>query len=156
MMDIATDMSEISSIIYRYSRAMDARQWALMDQVFVPDVVGELDGFVCRGRDELVRFIRAAIECCATTHHMNVNIEAAFANDRAKVWSKFSAWHTGRNDMSDRIFLALGSYTDDFVRTPHGWRIANRAERTQIQVWLDASQQGSVEQFFAAAFSAGP
>jgi hypothetical protein len=152
MSDIAADITEIASIIYRYSTAMDARHWALMDEVFADDVVGELDGFVCRGRAELVKFIRTAIECCTSTHHMNGNIEATVANDRAKVSSKFSAWHTGRNDMSDRIFLALGTYTDDLVRTPQGWRITNRAERTQIQVWLDASQQGSVEQFFAAAF----
>ena len=68
--------SEIAAIIYRYSTAMDTRQWHLMDDVFTPDVIGDLGGPACSGRDETVRFIRAAIECCERTHHMNSNIEA--------------------------------------------------------------------------------
>ena len=51
------------------------------------------------------------------------------------------------------MFLALGTYTDDFVRTGQGWRIARREERTQIEVWLDGSRKRDLTEFFAAAFA---
>ena len=54
-------------------------------------------------------------------------------------------------------FMALtqwqGEYTDEFARTAAGWRIKRRTERTQMEVWLDASHPGSMAEFFAAAFS---
>ena len=40
-------MSEIAVIIYRYSTAMDTRQWHLMDDFFTPDAIGDLGGLVC-------------------------------------------------------------------------------------------------------------
>ena len=146
-------MSEIAAIIYRYSTAMDTRQWHLMDDVFTPDAIGDLGGLVCSGRDETVRFIRAAIECCERTHHMNSNIEAVVTGGSARVSSRFSAWHTGKDKTRDEVFLALGTYTDDFVRTEQGWRIARREERTQIEVWLDGSRKRDLTEFFAAAFA---
>jgi hypothetical protein len=44
--------SEIAAVIYRYSTAMDTRQWQLMDEVFSSDVVGDLGGLVCNGRND--------------------------------------------------------------------------------------------------------
>lgn len=149
----AETIHEIAGVIHRYSTAMDTRQWELMEEVFTVEAIGDLGGLVCNGRKETVRFIRSAIECCASTHHMNGNIEAAIRGDTASVRSKFSAWHLGKDRSQNDLFLALGTYSDEFVRTAAGWRIARREERTQMEVWLDASRKGNLEDFFAAAFA---
>jgi 3-phenylpropionate/cinnamic acid dioxygenase small subunit len=145
--------SEIAAVIYRYSTAMDTRQWQLMDEVFSSDVVGDLGGLVCNGRNDTVRFIRAAIECCERTRHMNGNIEAIVTGSSARVCSRLSAWHTGKDKTRDDVFLALGTYADEFVCTDAGWRIARREERTQIEVWLDGSRKRDLANFFATAFA---
>jgi hypothetical protein len=145
-------VNEIAAVIYRYSTAMDTLQWHLMDDVFTVDAVGDLGGLGCNGRNDTVKFIRAAIECCERTHHMNSNIEAVVAGSTARVSSRFSAWHTGKDKTKDDVFLALGTYIDEFVRTDAGWRIARREERTQIEVWLDGSRKRAIVDFFAAAF----
>ena len=134
-------MSEIAAIIYRYSTAMDTRQWHLMDDVFTPDAIGDLGGLVCNGRGETVRFIRAAIECCERTHHMNSNIEAVVTGSSARVSSRFSAWHTGKDKTRDEVFLALGTYTDEFVS--HG---AGLAYRTPRGAHADRSLAGRLEE----------
>jgi ketosteroid isomerase-like protein len=146
-------VGEITAIIYRYSTAMDTRQWQLMDEVFTADAVGDMGGLICNGRTEAVTFIRTAIECCAKTHHMNSNIETVVTGDTARVHSKFSAWHRGKNGTKDSVLLALGTYTDDFVRTSAGWRIKRRAEQPQMEVWIDASRPGNMSEFFGAAFA---
>ena len=153
MSDEAAARDEIAAVIYRYSTAMDTRDWSLMNDVFIPDAIGDMGGLICNGRADTVTFIRTAIECCSSTHHMNSNIEAEIKGDTARVSNKFSAWHVGKDKTRDTIFLALGTYTDDFVRTPAGWRIQRRAERMTMEAWLDASRPGKMEEFFAAAFA---
>ncbi len=145
-------LADIAAVIYRYSTAMDTRQWQLMEEVFTPDVVGDLGGMICNGRQATVDFIKAAIDCCVSTHHMNTNIEATISGDTARVMNKFSAWHRGKDTQKNTLFLALGTYADEFVRTPAGWRIQRRTERMQLEAWLDASNPGNMAEFFAAAF----
>lgn len=151
-MSDAPTLADIAAVIYRYSTAMDTRQWHLMDDVFAPDAVCDMGGMICNGRQDIVRFIKAAIECCAGTHHLNTNIEADISGDTARVTNKFSAWHRGKDAHKDTLFLALGTYEDEFVRATTGWRIQRRTERTQLEAWLDASNSGNMAEFFAAAF----
>lgn len=145
-MSKSDDLAEISAVIARYSTAMDERQWHLMDDVFLEDATVNMNGqMFCNGRAKIVHLIRTAIECCSITHHMNSNIEVTFSGDTARVVNKFRAWHRGKGPREHLVFEALGDYTDDFVRTPHGWRIRHRAERSLIDI--GASQ----EEFFAEA-----
>jgi ketosteroid isomerase-like protein len=144
-MSNADDVVEISSVLARYSRAMDARQWHLMDDVFTDDATQEMGGLLlARGRKQIVDTIRAAIECCSHTHHMNSNIDASIDGDTAHVVSNFRAWHRGSGTRSDVTYEAMGTYTDEFVRTAAGWRIRGRIEDNPIEI-------GSADEIFADA-----
>lgn len=148
------DLDAIAAVIYRYSTAMDERRWDLMDDVFTADATADMGGHLFpKGRTEIVGLIRAAIECCSLTHHINTNIEAAIAGDSARVTNKFIAWHQGRGKTAHLTYEARGSYTDDFVRTPDGWRIQHRMERNPIEVW-GGLPPGSQQEFFADAMPA--
>jgi len=128
------DIAAIAAVIHRYSQAMDYRDWALMDDVFLPDAeiaMGEVRFF---GRAAGVEAIRACIECCSVTHHMNSNIVAAFDGDTAVVRNQFRAWHRGIGEKADQVFEGMGSYADRFVKTPVGWRIALREEQCPVSI----------------------
>lgn len=76
----------ITAAIHRYSRAMDERDWALMDEVFTVDAVADFGGAVLEGRAAVVRFIRAAIECCERTQ-MDFWFDASRPGDVAKFFA---------------------------------------------------------------------
>lgn len=144
-MDNSEDLAGIAEVINRYSTSMDSRQWDLMDDVFLDNATVDMnDAMFCRGRTQILHLIRTAIECCSITHHMNSNIEAVVDGDTARVTSKFRAWHRGRGVREHLTFEALGYYHDEFLRTPEGWRIQHRAERSPIEF-------GDQLEFFAEA-----
>jgi ketosteroid isomerase-like protein len=128
----AEDLAAIGAVIFRYSRAMDACDWALMDQVFTEDAEIAMGEIRFAGRAAGVEAIRACIECCSATHHMNSNILVEFEADGARVVSNFRAWHKGVGARAGEVFEAMGTYTDSFVRTAEGWRIAVREEASPI------------------------
>lgn len=144
--DRAGDIAAISEVIYRYSLAMDDRNWALMDSVFLPDAEIAMGDILFHGATDGIEAIRACIECCSVTHHLNGNIIVAFEKDgaAAQVRSAFRAWHRGIGEKSDTTFEAMGSYTDRFVRTDAGWRIAVRHEQSPVAI-------GAADLFEAAA-----
>jgi len=151
----AQDLLEISEVLYRYSDAMDRRDWALMDEVFTEDATADIAGHLFpSGRDSIVVTIRAAIECCSATHHMNTNVQAQIDGDRAHVTHRFLAWHRGRGACADTTYLTLGTYADEFVRTANAWRIRHRQERNPVEIWSDMNAPGDQQAFFAAALTA--
>jgi hypothetical protein len=149
------DLLQICEVLYRYSDAMDRRDWPLMDGVFTADATAHIGGYLFpKGRDVIVATIRAAIECCSVTHHMNTNVQAQIDGDRAHVRHRFLAWHRGRGACADTTYLTLGTYTDEFVRTPEGWRIRHRQERNPVEIWGGANAPGDQQTFFAEAIAA--
>lgn len=154
-MSKSDDLNDIAAVIYRYSTAMDTHNWALMDEVFIEDATVDMGGYLFpKGRREIVATIKAAIDCCSLTHHMNTNIEVVLDGDRAKVSNRFLAWHKGKGPTGQMTYLAMGTYTDDFVRTPAGWRIKHRMERNPVEVWDDSRVKGDQQTFFANAMAA--
>jgi ketosteroid isomerase-like protein len=151
-MSRSDDLADIAAVIHRYSRAMDCREWQLMDEVFVAEATATFnDTTRLRGRAQIVGLIRAAIECCRITHHMNTNIEITIDGDTARVRNLFRAWHRGSGARSDVTFEALGSYEDEFVRTATGWRILHRAERSPIEFGDGAALFGEAIAAFLAS-----
>jgi len=140
---------EISAVIARYSRAMDTAEWPLMHTVFTHDASIDMnDALFAEGRNAVVSLIRAAIECCSQTHHMNSNIEIlSLEGPRARVRHQFRAWHRRAAPNQSQIFEAMGHYEDDFVLTEAGWRIHHRAERSTVEI-------GDAAVFFADAADA--
>ena len=139
------DFRQIEAVLYRYSRAMDMRQWHLMDDVFIEDATVDMGGAMfARSREQAVLLIRTAIECCSVTHHMNSNIEIDIDGDTARVTNNFRAWHRGKGQREHLVYEAMGYYADDFIHTRDGWRIRHRTERSTIEL-------GNLEEFFADA-----
>jgi 3-phenylpropionate/cinnamic acid dioxygenase small subunit len=131
-----SDRLLIQDLLTRYATAIDARDWELLDRVFLPDA--EIDytasGGV-RGRYPEVRtWLERALGQFAMSQHLIANPAVELSGDRARARSLlYNPMGVRREDGSLHLFFVGGSYEDELVRTPAGWRIARRVER---QAWL--------------------
>ena len=109
------DRDEILQLLYRYNHAIDsgdAHGWA---GTFTADGVFDVAGQVRSGQDELAAF-------AAGVHgyrHVVVNPVIDVAGDAATVRAYFVVYR-------GTALTATGTYADEVVRTPDGWRFAKR------------------------------
>jgi len=127
------DRDEIAQVLYIYARAIDAKEFALLDSVFVPDAV--IDYAVAGGTrlpfGEMVGWLREALSMFRMTQHVISNPIVELNGDRAESTAYLTATHEQVGlDGKRTVFVDHGIYKDAWVRTPHGWRIrARRLER---------------------------
>jgi uncharacterized protein (TIGR02246 family) len=115
MPSITEDRDEILQLLYRYNHAIDSGDALGWAGTFTPDGVFDVAGQVRSGRDELVAF-------AAGVHgyrHTVVNPVVDVAGDAATVRAYWVVYQ-------GTAVAALGTYEDEVVRTPGGWRFAKR------------------------------
>jgi hypothetical protein len=117
----------VVDVAVRYAVACDTRDWGLFDDVFLPDVSAEYGPeYQVDGRDAVVAMIRSMLGGCGPTQHLVGSHVVAIDGDRARASCQIRAWHRGAGAAADLTYEAIGSYHDELVRTPDGWRIAKR------------------------------
>jgi uncharacterized protein (TIGR02246 family) len=116
-MDSTTEArDEILQLLYRYNHAIDsgdAEGWAAL---FTDDGVFEVAGQVMSGREELVGFASSV----HGLRHVVANPVIDVVGDTATVRAYLFVF--GGTTMS-----ISGSYEDQLVRQPDGWRFAKRS-----------------------------
>jgi 3-phenylpropionate/cinnamic acid dioxygenase small subunit len=129
----SADRDEIAQVLYLYARAIDAKQFALLDGVFVPDAI--IDYAVAGGTRlplrEMVGWLGDALSMFRMTQHVISNPIIVVTGDQAESTAYLTATHEQVGlDGKRTVFVDHGIYKDDWVRTEHGWRIrARRLER---------------------------
>jgi 3-phenylpropionate/cinnamic acid dioxygenase small subunit len=139
----ADDVVEITQLLYRYARAIDARDWKALEQVFTPDA--RIHYAVERGAElrfpDLGPWLAKAMTIFKATQHVITNPLVELSGDRARCTSYLTGTHVQeRSDTGAQVLTTEGStYSDELVRTREGWRIASRRlERT----WVDGQYLG--------------
>lgn len=130
------DKDEIVDLVHRYSYLVDHKRPEELMQLFTDDCVvdyGPGVGPPARGQ----RAFRAMFSAdrppsedrpgfVVTSHH-NANVLVTFeGDDRASVLTSVYAWHRTTTGGAPRVW---GYYRDVVVRTPAGWRFAERQLR---------------------------
>jgi len=140
------DVVEISQLLYRYARAIDAKDWKALDRVFTPDA--RIHYAVERGADlsfaELGPWLARAMTIFKATQHVITNPLVELAGDTARCTSYLTGTHVQirRTDGAEVLTTEGSTYTDELVRTREGWRIsARRLERA----WIDGRYLGPDE-----------
>jgi hypothetical protein len=114
------DRDEIRQLMYRYGHCwdnFDAQGWA---DVFIEDgVYWEGGGPIIKGRDELVAYAQDTSPLFSGRFHIVTNQLIDVEGDEAKAHSYFCIIE-GLNP------CLTGTYDDDVIRTPQGWRFAKR------------------------------
>jgi len=109
------DRDEILQLAYRYNHAIDsgdAQGWA---DTFIPDGVFDVAGQVRSGRDELVAF-------AASVH----GLRHTLANPVIDVVGEAATMRAYFVVFQGTALIGTGTYTDELVRTPEGWRFTKR------------------------------
>lgn len=137
------DRLQVIDVLNRYGRAMDTRDWKLMDDVFVEDAVATFPSITLVGRRQIVDTISAAMKVCDATHHIFTNYVVDVQGDTCAASMYVRAFHsrTVRGAVLEHDYY--GSYTASLVRTTAGWRVREWAEHTA------AIRGASQKEFFA-------
>jgi hypothetical protein len=126
---VMDDRSAVIEVTIGYSTALDQRDWKLLDEVFLPDVVIDYStGTRVEGRDRVIAQIRSVLEGRGPTQHLLGNHVVTVNDDRATSSCQVRAFSAGAPDgpHAGDVYELFGSYHDSLVRIPAGWRIAHR------------------------------
>ena len=126
------DVEAIQQLKARYFRCMDTKDWVGFAGVFTADAVMDADGYVGRGRDEIVASLRTVLDGVVTTHHGHMPEITITGPDRATgVWAMFD-YLTFPGDPPSG-FRGYGHYHEEYVREADGWRI-RRVELRRLRM----------------------
>ena len=121
-----SDHIEIIQLLQRYFAALDSKDYALLDRVFLPDAVLHYDlgqGAPIPYR-EMVKAFREFNERFYFTQPIMGQPSIELEGDTARSTTALRALHVqvGLNKPSVS-WMVYGFYRDVHVRTPEGWRI---------------------------------
>jgi ketosteroid isomerase-like protein len=120
--------------VNRYATALDARDWALLDEVFTPDAVGDYGAGELKGREALRRMVSGMLGGSGPSQHLLANHRVELEGDAARCVCQVRAFSAGAGPAAGRSYELLGEYRDQLVRTPDGWRIARREMRIRHEI----------------------
>lgn len=127
--DALIDKDAISAVVIQYATAVDARDWPLYAACFTPVLYRDFSDFAPGVVGEIANTAWAA-EVSQTlpgfdaTQHNSTNHRHILNADEATCISNMTAEHIYIEDgISDSVTLG-GAYTNQLVRTNHGWKIA--------------------------------
>jgi hypothetical protein len=128
-----TDRLDLNQLVIDYANAIDTRQWDRLDRIFTPDAyidyraMGGIDGKYPRVK----AWLPDALKHFPGYMHFVGNFSCEISGDTATGSTAcFNPMVVPRQGApgTDTMFLGLW-YDDRFLRTPAGWRIAQRVER---------------------------
>lgn len=137
------DRIAIADLLALYSRAIDTKDFELLDEVFTPDGVGDYtaSGGIRGTRAEIKEWLVGALGIFTVVQHLVTNVTVEIAGDEASS-SCYLFNPLGYPAAGGRIEMLFcgGIYRDRLVRTPKGWRIRERVIET---LYLDGKLPGA-------------
>ena len=126
-----SDRLEIQDLLACYSFAIDERDWDALDRVFTPDA--QIDYAETGGAKGDYPAIKAwlpkALERFPKYQHMVATTKLDLDGDEARSRTiLFNPMVHRDAEGKEQVFFIGLWYRDRFVRTPDGWRIAERYE----------------------------
>ncbi len=126
-----SDRIEIQDLLVRYTKAIDEKDFALLDTCFTPDA--EVDyvssGGIAGSYAEARAWLEKALAPFPMTVHYIANSEVELDGDRARARTAvLNPMGFANPDGSQHLFTVGAYYVDELVRTEEGWRIAKRRE----------------------------
>jgi len=117
------DRQEIWSLLLRYGRGLDRRDWALVRGCYWDDAIDDHHSFVGTP-DEFVRWAFAGFKAGYHVQHHGLNnhlLELQGDNAHSETYYTFIAY----NHEAPHLF-SIGRYIDHFQRRSGVWKIADR------------------------------
>lgn len=124
MSEILKAESDIQKACIRYARALDSRDWALLDTVFDADVEAQYGEQPANtGRKKVVDDgIRMFLERCGPSQHLMGNFDVTVNGAAATSVCYVRVFHQGKGDRTHLSQETFGAYHATWKQTPDGWR----------------------------------
>jgi 3-phenylpropionate/cinnamic acid dioxygenase small subunit len=124
-----SDHQEIAQNLYRYARAVDTRNFDLLDGIFTADALIRYD--VPGGRElsypNLKEWLAETLAIFQRTQHVISNPLIELSGDAARSTCYLTAKHVQIAKNGNKVVTTQGGiYSDVHARTTHGWRISRR------------------------------
>ncbi len=122
--------SSIINVVNLYALAVDARRWALFDQVFTSDTEADFGpGIHWHGLASLKQSFAAIHAPFNSTQHITTNHNVTVIGDVAHCLSYVHGRFV-REAPGGNMFESTGWYDDRLILTAAGWRISHRKCRS--------------------------
>ena len=133
--DIA-DRLEIEDVLTRYAWSIDGGEFDGLDQVFTPDAFVDYTsaGGIKGNYPEIKKWLSTVLPHFPAYQHFVTNKDIRIEGDTATSRAGFYNPMAQAKEGGLSFFFVGGEYHDKLVRTPDGWRIKERIEKT---VWAD-------------------
>jgi SnoaL-like domain len=132
------DRLGIVDVAVAYCEALDRRRFDDLHDVFLPDARVDYGTSVCEGVEAVIDKVRTSIAHLDVTQHLVANHRVALDGDAATHSCYLHAQHVRKGTPGGELYVIAGRYDDRLVRTPAGWRIA---ERVLTRLWTDGNRE---------------
>lgn len=128
------DYISITELKARYLRAVDSRDWDLLESVFLADATFvSLTGVTSQGTAGWLERAKGALEGSWSVHHAHMP-EISIERDTATgIW----ALEDYVGFASGKTVHGYGHYKETYQRTPDGWRISRYAISRLREEWTE-------------------
>ncbi|MCX4725831.1 nuclear transport factor 2 family protein [Streptomyces sp. NBC_00963] len=134
-MSVNLDVRRVTDLFHVYADALDRRDWAWLDDVFLEDVRADYNGTeVVAGRAALTGMIRGYLDGCGPTQHLMGNARVVVDGDRAEASVKMRVHHVGAAERAELTYECFGWYHAELIRTARGWRVASWRQEVTHQL----------------------
>jgi 3-phenylpropionate/cinnamic acid dioxygenase small subunit len=133
------DRLDIEAVLTRYAWALDSKQFDELDEVFTPDAHIDYtsSGGEAGAYPEVKAWLAKVLPHFPAYQHLVTNKQISVDGDRATSRAEFyNPMVMAKQDGTTSIFFVGGEYHDELVRTPGGWRITDRLEKS---IWTDGA-----------------
>ncbi len=125
------DRLAIQDLLIRYGTSLDAKDWQRLSTCFLPDAVADYGTLgEHKGYAKIEQICRNALEPLDGSQHYITNFEIEVQDDSATSHCYLMAQHIRNSAQDGPHFVLAGTYRDELVRTPQGWRITRRELKT--------------------------
>ena len=133
------DRLDIEDVLTRYAWALDSKQFDELDRVFTPDAHVDYtsSGGEAGAYPDVKAWLAKVLPHFPAYQHLVTNKQITVDGDHATSRSEFyNPMVMAQRDGTTSIFFVGGEYHDQLVRTPDGWRITDRLEKS---IWTDGA-----------------
>jgi len=155
-LQLMLDKMALHELVQNYCRAVDRRDYALLESVYHPDSIDDHSPMFKGSGPEFVRWVPSSVERFELTQHVIVSASFVVDGTIAEGECFIVAYHL-RKQEPQRETIAHGRYLDRYEKRDGVWRIARRSviyEKDRIDP-VDPGAKISLDPALLARFPEG-